>query len=68
MPLPFDHVTLINLYISSYREATLNHANALVVIGILFQIFCDSKNQQILQERQMLFVVVDLLVGSCICT
>ena len=29
--LPFDHVTLINLYISSYREATgatFIHANA----------------------------------------
>ena len=55
--LPFDHVTLINLYISSYREATgatFIHANAQVVIDFLFQIFCDNKIQQILQERQML--------------
>ena len=52
--LPFDHVTLINHYISSYREATratFVHAKAQVVIDLLFQILCDNK---ILQERQML--------------
>ena len=57
MSLSFDHVALINLYISSYREApgaTFIHTNAYVVIGLLFQIFCDSKNQQILQERYLL--------------
>ena len=53
-PLPFNHMTLINLYISSYREATgamFINANAQVVIDLLFQMFCDNK---ILQERQML--------------
>ena len=57
MPLPFDHVTLINLYISSYGEATgamFIHANTQIVINFLLQIFCDNKIQQILQERQML--------------
>ena len=57
MSLPFDHVTLINLYISSYREPTgamFIYADTLVVINFLFQIFCDNEIQQILQERQML--------------
>ena len=57
MSLPFDHVTLINLYISSYREATwvmFFHANVQVVIDFLFQIFCDNKIQQVLQKRQMI--------------
>ena len=52
--LPSDHVKLINLYISSYREAkgaTFIHANAQVFIDLLFQIFCDDK---ILQERKIL--------------
>ena len=50
--LPFDHVTLINLYISSYREATgvtFIHKH-LGIIDLLLQIFCNNK---ILQERQM---------------
>ena len=54
--LPYDHETLINLYISSYREAigaTFIHGNAQVIIDFLLQIFCDNKIQQNLQERQM---------------
>ena len=53
----FDHVKLINLYISSYSEAIgamLIHANAYIVIDFLLQIFCDNQIQQILQEKQML--------------
>ena len=38
------------------------------VIDFSFQIFCDNKIQQILQERQIFLVVVDLLLSSCICT
>ena len=38
------------------------HSNAKVVID-LFQIFCEKKIQQILQERHAL-VVVDLLLGT----
>ena len=57
--VPFDHMTLINLYISSHREATE---------ATLFQIFCDNKIKQILQEKQNALVVTDLLPGSCICT
>ena len=52
-----DHVTMIIFYISSYREvtgATFIHTNAEIIIDFLFQIFCDNKIQQILQERQML--------------
>ena len=54
--LSFDHMILINLCISSYREATgatFIHTNAQVVIVFLLQIFCDNKIQQILLERQM---------------
>ena len=68
--LPFDCVTLKNLFISSYREATgatFIHANASVIIDFLFQIFCENKIQQILQERQII-VVVDLLVVYCVYT
>ena len=48
MLLPFDHKTLINLYISSHREATG------ATFNFLPQIICDNKIQQILQEIQML--------------
>ena len=68
MPLPFDHVTLINLYIFNYRGHR-NYVYPLKCLGCLdlFQIFCDKKIQQIFQERDAL-VVVDLLVETCICT
>ena len=59
--LAFDHVTLINLYIPSYREvtrATFIHANAQVVVDFLLQISCDNK---ILQERQMLLWQLNFL-------
>ena len=62
--LPFDQMTLINLCISSYREATgatFIHSKAKVVMDVLFQIFCDNEIQQILQERQNALVVADLL-------
>ena len=52
MSLPFNHVTLINLYISSYRVAGVAiflHANTSVLID-----FGIIKIQQIVQERQML--------------
>ena len=32
----------------------VHYAYALVAIDILFQVFCDNKIQQILQEKQML--------------
>ena len=57
MSLPFNRMTMINLYISSYREvtgATFIHTNTYFLINFLFEIFCDNKIQQILQERQML--------------
>ena len=56
MLLPFDHTTFINLYISNYRETTgaiFIHTNA-KDIDFLFQIFCDYKIPQILQQRQVL--------------
>ena len=68
MSLPFGHVTLINLYISSYREATgatFIHRNAQVIIHLLFQIFCDNK---ILQERQMLSRQLKVLQALVIST
>ena len=51
--LPFDHMILINLFISNYTEATgamFIHAKAWVVIDFLFQIYCDNKT---LHQRQM---------------
>ena len=51
--ITFDHMALINIYISTYREATkatFIHANALVIIDLLFQMFCDNKS---LQGRQI---------------
>ena len=42
---------------SSVTQATgaiLIPTNTYVIIDFLFQIFCDNKIQQILQERQML--------------
>ena len=54
--LPFDHVTLINIYISSYREdteATFIQTNAQVIVDFLFQIFCDNEWQE-RQIRQVL--------------
>ena len=56
MSLPLDHVILINLYISSYIDATeamFINAHASVFINFLFQTFCENRIQQILQERQM---------------
>ena len=50
--LPSDHVTLINLYMSRCRGAT--GATFIYATDFLFQIFCNNKIQQILQERHML--------------
>ena len=50
-------MTFIDLYISPVMERpqvkVFVHANAEVVIDFLFQIICDNKIQQILQERKM---------------
>ena len=48
--ITFDHVTLINLYISP----VIKKPQGLKITINLFQIFCVNKIQQILQERLML--------------
>ena len=48
--ITFDHVTLINLYISP----VIKKPQGLKITINLFQIFCVNKIQQILPERLML--------------
>ena len=54
--ITFDHVTVINRYISSYRghRGYIHPHKRLSRHRLFVSILCDNKIQQILQERKML--------------